>query len=106
MEKQMLEEAVLKGAKLLDKQRPGWWKKIKTDQLAMASGRTCILGQLYGEFEQGTKRLQHWRQSIECGFMLVWRSGMSHTYWTRRWNWLRDAWIREIAARREKTKSA
>jgi hypothetical protein len=106
MEKQIIEEAASQGAQLLDKLEPVWWKKINTDQLAMASGRTCILGQLYGEFVQGTKRLQHWRQSIECGFMLAWRSEMSEIYWTRRWNWLRDAWIQEIAARRGPTKSA
>jgi hypothetical protein len=105
MEKLKLEEAASQGAQVLDKLQPAWWQKINTDLLAMGSGQTCILGQLYGDFVHGTKRLQHWKQSIECGFMLNWRSGMSEIYWTRRWNWLRDAWLQEIAARREKTKS-
>jgi hypothetical protein len=77
MEKQNLEEAVSKGAQLLDKLEPVWWRKINTYLLAMGNPQTCILGQIYGDFVHGTKRLQHWRQSIEYGFMLAWRLEMS-----------------------------
>lgn len=37
---------VAKGAALLDKKKPNWFKRINLDDLQMLSNSSCILGQL------------------------------------------------------------
>jgi hypothetical protein len=44
---------VAAGAALLDMKRPGWREEIDTDRLDVQFYDTCILGQLYGEFDEG-----------------------------------------------------
>ncbi len=39
---------VAKGTELLDKRVPGWWKRVKPEELKMASCEICMLGQLFG----------------------------------------------------------
>jgi hypothetical protein len=41
-----VEEAVRRGAELLDERHPGWAHKIDTDRLDISSGCNCIIGQL------------------------------------------------------------
>lgn len=38
---------VERGAALLDKKRPGWWKRISLDELDITSCFRCVLGQEY-----------------------------------------------------------
>lgn len=52
-----LKQRVIKGAQLLDSERPNWFTQIDTDKLHMSSLCDCILGQVYGDFETGTKEL-------------------------------------------------
>lgn len=40
---------VYKGMQWLDKDRPGWEKKINLRTLNLKDQRTCVLGQLYGQ---------------------------------------------------------
>ena len=42
------QEAVSKGAALLDRILPGWHNEIDLDQLEMGSGEMCMMGQLFG----------------------------------------------------------
>jgi hypothetical protein len=39
-------EAVANGAQLLDEKRPGWWREIDVDRLAIGSMERCVCGQL------------------------------------------------------------
>lgn len=48
---------VRKGAKFLDKVRPGWALKIKVPTLDLENGDRCILGQLYGDYSDGINKL-------------------------------------------------
>ncbi len=48
---------VNRGAKLLDKEYPGWEKKINLTKLDTSDYQCCVLGQLYGDFELGLIRL-------------------------------------------------
>jgi hypothetical protein len=48
---------VKEGAILLDKEKPGWYNKIDINRLDMTGHRSCILGQLYGEYEIGDTAL-------------------------------------------------
>lgn len=43
---------VARGAALLDEKRPGWFNEIDLDDLMLASGRQCVLGQLFPESVQ------------------------------------------------------
>lgn len=52
---------VKRGAKLLDKKLPGWFKHIKVGELEMDNGCKCVLGQL------GTKKVNLDRLGWEMG---------------------------------------
>lgn len=45
------EEAVQRGALYLDEKRPGWAADINIEFLSMSDCQTCILGQLWGHYE-------------------------------------------------------
>lgn len=46
----MFEKRIAKGMAWLDKNRPGWVKKIKHTQLRMVSPTYCVIGQTFGNF--------------------------------------------------------
>lgn len=52
-----LKEKIKKGARFLDKKVPKWWRKINTSTLDIDSCEDCILGQLFGYYENGIKEL-------------------------------------------------
>lgn len=47
-----------RGAELLDEVRPGWAIEIDLTTLDMASADYCVLGQLYGEYDDGLFELE------------------------------------------------
>jgi hypothetical protein len=53
----MYRDRVEKGAALLDGVRPGWAGEIATDRLAMETCNKCVLGQLYGDYQEGWFRV-------------------------------------------------
>lgn len=57
---------VKKCAKLLDREHPGWHKKINIPLLDMTNIQYCVLGQLYG-FSAGLEKLGH-LQNCPYGF--------------------------------------
>lgn len=52
------ERAAEKGASLLDRIKPDWFKAIDQDKLDIGSFKYCILGQLFGSWSAGKKALQ------------------------------------------------
>lgn len=50
-------ESVLRGAAVLDKVEPGWELKIDLAELNLSSGCQCVLGQVYGEYDEGCEVL-------------------------------------------------
>jgi hypothetical protein len=50
-------ERVARGAALLDAKRPGWASRIDLVALDITSTSNCILGQLYGWYEEGQDAL-------------------------------------------------
>lgn len=52
-----IQEAAERGAALLDKERPGWEKRINLELLKMNSCVMCILGQLFHDFNRGAFQL-------------------------------------------------
>jgi hypothetical protein len=43
------------GMQLLDRVYPGWEKKVNLETLDIMSCRHCILGQLYGDYDDGVR---------------------------------------------------
>lgn len=88
--------AVAKGAALLDQRRPGWEHDINLGRLDISFGSTCILGQLYGTFENGLAK-------VFVGFSLTAEPAFEHGFigWTLTQDAiLTRAWRREILRRR------
>lgn len=54
----MFKQEIEKGAEFLDERAPGWEKKIKPDTLNLGSGCDCILGQVFGDYTKGWKKLK------------------------------------------------
>jgi hypothetical protein len=45
------------GARLLDRERPGWAHQVDPERLDMTTARDDVLGQLYGDFQAGLDQL-------------------------------------------------
>lgn len=93
-----LRQRVLNGAMFLDQHVPGWRDKINIDDLNIRSGCYCILGQIYGDYEEGAKILNMpvvdkyhppspSKESIELGFNDVYTAnfGMELSELTNEW---------------------
>lgn len=50
---------VQRGAKLLDKELPGWHTRINLHNLDLNNCEQCILGQLYGDYSKGLDAMFH-----------------------------------------------
>jgi hypothetical protein len=86
---------VARGALLLDRVRPGWWREINDDELNMAWCRECVLGQIFGDYFRGVDHLPIPRfKAPEYGFDLQTETAFEET-----WVELDNAWRAEIARR-------
>lgn len=54
----MYQDLAEKGAALLDEVNPEWWERINLQTLQMNSFINCVLGQLYGDYHEGSKKLR------------------------------------------------
>jgi hypothetical protein len=100
-----------RGAKLLDKEMPGWHDKIDVGRLDMQSGCNCVYGQL------GTESML-WDKLNDLGDIMgreyyfgyqlhddvcVWADRKGKNGWPLldlAWDWLQEEWLREIHTRR------
>lgn len=44
---------VADGAAFLDERWPGWWKRVNSRTLNVESCLNCVLGQLFGSYQEG-----------------------------------------------------
>ena len=97
-----------RGAKLLDRKRPGWHKKINLETLRMQSCYSCILGQLYGFYFSGLEpilgRIKSYEKRTQKehrhGFILT-SSDQGYKTYNEEYEALAEAWKAEILWRRE-----
>lgn len=75
-------KSVVQAAKILDKKKPNWFRKVNLKRLDMLSPWNCILGQLYGDFTDGLFAL-----GIDLTALFV---------------YYEDEWISEINKRRRR----
>ena len=94
------DRVVNRGARLLDKARPEWWKRIDVPTLRMYSCEKCILGQEYsGDVIHVEDEIPgYWIGGMELGVC-----GEEPKYGFSdlkdRWTSLRSAWVRLIKSR-------
>lgn len=50
-------KAVSRGARLLDKVKPGWFKKVHPEELDMSNPEMCILGQTFKRYGSAVERI-------------------------------------------------
>ena len=92
-----------RGARLLDGRIPGWADLIDTERLQMDNGCDCVLGQLFSFYETGIEELfgddifgdKLLEEAVYFGF-----NDDTHSYSSRPWTQLNNAWIAEIEQRR------
>jgi hypothetical protein len=105
------------GATLLDLLRPGWANEIRTDRLDLASCQVCVLGQLFGSYEEGAAKVfamrfkrkgvdprdfnARYEAASEAGFCVPdeYQAQVGEPL-PKLYRKLTDAWKREIAKRR------
>ena len=66
--KEDIVEFVEKGVELLDKAKPDWYKEIDMEAFYISSCQQCILGQLFGNYTDGTIMLGVSGHAYEHGF--------------------------------------
>lgn len=85
------EDDVLRGVELLDEEAPGWRDKIDLPSLHLMNCNSCVLGQVFGDFETGCNELGlTWYEAKEYGFVLD--SDAPHRY-----AWLTRTWRKVLA---------
>lgn len=85
------------GARLLDEKHPGWAGEVDLDKLDMRHGNRCVLGLVYGSYENGLRvlGLSGDRETTNThGF---------HAFHGRSYERLDRVWKKEIASRRSAT---
>lgn len=92
----VISQAAARGATKLDEMKPGWTNRVDERTLDMTSPERCVLGQVFGSYSYGLEQLGL-RNRIAYGFDLNDLDFIFPFAWTR----LRQAWKREIRARRE-----
>jgi len=84
-------ERAKRGAELLDRVAPGWFKKIDTSTLNMGDCWLCVLGQVYGGYVEGLWEIDK-LNSVYHGFSLFSTDEPL-------WDDLKAAWLPEITER-------
>lgn len=109
MTNQIIAARVAKGVALLDERRCGWWDEdsgTDLDQLDMGNCLLCVLGQEYGNYEDGWERLADLSDSdwaFEHGFDVSEDTPLNE--YASAYAALTAEWRRVITARRAEVQS-
>ena len=102
---ELFTQRAVKGMEYLDEHCPGWIDKIDLGILSMANMRTCIIGQLFGEYWTYVKvggifrgNVPEHHQPFDYGFDI---DGMDGEHIERPYSALADVWDALITERRE-----
>jgi hypothetical protein len=91
-------ERVQSGARFLDLMCPDWEVRVDPVALSMVDGQRCVLGQLFGHYQSGLRKLGLRFGSQETASLGFWNGIYQYCDLTRVW---RD----EITARRQERSS-
>lgn len=91
-----VQEAVTRGAALLDAHRQGWWQMVDGDRIDLLHPFNCVLGQVYGGYVRGLTAVGMVDEVVinveDFGFCPMPQPGSSEL--------LKRAWIAEMEKRR------
>lgn len=112
---------VRRGARLLDRHRPGWWRRVRTTRLRMdlgfldRNGCGCVLAQVYGSYSDGLNTLEpHLRErpdDADCppeehGFNAHYEAILANKDADiSTFDLLDEAWTAEVTARRQRARA-
>jgi hypothetical protein len=97
---------VKRGAALLDREQPGWRDQIDLSTLNLSNGCFCVLGQVFGLYEEGLCFLWNTdvfydsstaENAVEHGFTID-ISRMPFRDEEDAWRALQEAWVKELGA--------
>jgi hypothetical protein len=74
----MFETEIARGMALLNARKPGWKKLVDTRYLDLGDSHNCVLGQVFGHYEEGIARILPGKNAYireEHGFTIVWQPG-------------------------------
>lgn len=108
------EAAVARGMALLDEQNTGWVDDIRVISLDLSNTEDCVLGQLYGNYYVGCRRLysdEFTSKAIRDGFVIsnwyrLWPPLMEAKYEELSMEWRHAISARRLAAWREEAREA
>lgn len=104
---QAIAKAAERGAKLLDRELPGWHARVKTTKLKVSDECRCVFGQLDAEslivaadarYEFGYMPPRSTYRCVDESFYWRWSTAL--------WSVLQEEWLRQIRARRVAEKAA
>jgi len=106
----MFEEQITRGMALLDEKEPGWDKRVSLDHepLNMSSLYRCVLGQVFGYFDNTEARMfldrgpgnTHWERARHFRFAAK-TDELSYSEAEGIYTTLTDEWRAALRARRE-----
>ena len=92
--------AVQAGSQLLDKIEPSWASKINLSSLNLPTQCDCILGQIYGSYGEGLKKV-HLFSGGDHGFSSKITNQETIESNTKQYVILQEMWVHEILKRRK-----
>jgi hypothetical protein len=100
MDRRELAKRVEAGAQFLDTKFPGWPRQIALDGLEISHVRSCVLGQIYGDYGSGVEALCLGnREVMELGFFTSEHDHGGEAA-CREYGELRELWKQEVSRRR------
>lgn len=101
---------VKKGAAILDQKFPDWIWRINIDELDIQNSKYCVLGQLFGSYTKGLKKIgfdNDWKE-YHYGFLDITGVLLPQWFWNNVPNWfgvkLSKCWKKYLIQRRESEK--
>lgn len=84
-ERTSLASRVRAGVALLDREEPGWFKRVDLARLNVGSCSMCVLGQLFGAYASGVAELDLYFTVWDLGFDAIDWTDAEYDALTRLW---------------------
>jgi hypothetical protein len=92
------EEAARRGAELLDRNAEGWRERVELGRLNLANSCGCVLGQTFGNFDDGLEALGlDYGEAVKYGFDVANDDSLfNRRSVSARYGWLARAWFKVL----------
>lgn len=97
----VIKARVQRGAELLDEKKPDWFNNVDEEKFVMSNLSRCILGQNYGHYGEGLRKLQLPAHEDAFGFEVPIVMKFDHEPGESYYRLLEKYWLEEIKARKQ-----